>query len=312
MLETKQLKIFRAVVDSGGFTRAGQRLGLSQPAISQQVRALEKMLGVELLLRSGNGVRPTPAGEIFLECARQVLDKLDEVTRFLGDHGDGTAGILRLGAPEPACIYLVPQLLLSARTQMAATEIRVTSGQPADTLRALGDGTLDIGLVPLPVSVSQLRVTEVARDELVAVVPPTHPWATRRRVPAAAFEGEPLILYDRRSPITEKTLRFLLDEGVFPRVAVEIEHIEAIKEMVLAGLGIAVLPWWSVRREVGQGWLASAHLGRHGLVRAWGLVYPEQRMPAVRLRAFVRLCEDVLRPMVAPPESAPMPVSAVN
>lgn len=300
MLETKQLKIFRAVVETGGFTRAGQRLGLSQPAVSQQIRALERLVGVELLLRTGGSVRPTPAGEIFLECARHVLDKLDEVTRFLGDHGDGTAGILRLGAPEPACTYLLPPLLLAARDHMAATEIRVTSGQPEESLRALHDGSLDILLQPLPLAAPQLRISEVARDELVAVVLPSHPWAARRRVAAADFENEPLVLYDRRSPITERTLRFLLDEGVFPRVTVEIAHLEAVKQMVLAGLGIAVLPWWSVRREVECGWLASVQLGRHGLARAWGLIYPENRMPAVRLRAFVRLCDEVLRPLMTP------------
>ncbi len=310
MLETKQLNIFRAVVETGGFTRAGQRLGLSQPAVSQQIRALERAVGVELLLRTAGAVRPTPAGEIFLECARHVLDKLDEVTRFLGDHGDGTAGILRLGAPEPACTYLLPPLLLGARAQMAATEIRVTSGQPEECLRALADGSLDILLQPLPLAAPQLRITEVGRDELMAVVPPSHAWAKRRRVMASDFDGETLVLYDRRSPITDRTLRFLLDEGVFPRVSVEIAHLEAVKQMVLAGLGIAVLPWWSVRREVEHGWLASVHLGRSGLVRAWGLVYPENRMPAVRLRAVLRLCGDVLRPLLAPPEPTSLAASS--
>lgn len=310
MLETKQLKIFRAVVETGGFTRAGQRLGLSQPAISQQIRALEQALGVALLLRGSGPVRPTPSGEIFLECARHVLDKLDEVTRCLGDHGDGTAGVLRLGAPEPACTYLIPPLLIAAREHMTATEIRVTSCQFEDSIDALNAGTLDIVLQPQPAASPLLRMSEVGRDELMAVVLPSHAWASRRRVVAADFEREPLVLYDRRSPITDRTLRFLLDEGVFPRVTAEIAHLEAVKQMVLSGLGIAVLPWWSVRREVEGGYLVSVQLGRQGLVRAWGLIYPENRMPTVRLRAFVRLCDEVFRPIMTPP--APIELAATR
>ena len=300
MLETKQLKILLTVVEAGGFTRAGQRLGLSQPAISQQVRLLERNLGVELLLRGGGTVRPTPAGEVLIECARQVLDRLDDVTRFIGDNSDGAAGVLRLGAPEPACIHLVPHLLVAARTQMPRTEIRITSGQPEETLRAVQDGALDIALLPLPVSAPQLRIAEVGRDELVAAVLPSHPWADQRRITATAFADEPLVLYDRRSPITERTLRFLLDEGVFPKVSVEIHHLEAVKQMVIVGLGVAVLPWWSIRREVELGLLRSIRLGRHGLTRSWGLVHPERQMPAMRLRAFGRLCDEVLPPLLAP------------
>jgi DNA-binding transcriptional LysR family regulator len=300
MIETKQLLIFRAVVDAQGFTKAGHRLGLSQPAISQQIRALERTVGVELLLRMGTVVRPTPAGEILLDCARQVLDKLDDITRVLGDHGDGSIGVIRLGAPEPACIYLLPSLIIAAKQEMSTTEVRTTSGQPIETLQSLGEGRLDMALLPLPVEAPHLRITEVGRDELVAVVLPGHPWTEQRRVKASDFNDEPIVLYDRRSPITERTLRFLLEGGVFPKVAAEIQHLEAVKQMVLVGVGVAVLPWWSVRREVQHGLLASVQLGNGGIQRSWGVVYPEQRIPAVRLRAFIRLCTAVLPPLMAP------------
>lgn len=93
MLETKQLRIFKTVVEVGGFTRASQRLNLSQPAVSQHVRALEKELGVPLLPRVGKATRLTPAGEVLLQCATQVLDKLDEVQRVLAHDGEGRATI---------------------------------------------------------------------------------------------------------------------------------------------------------------------------------------------------------------------------
>src|SRR5213594_27134 len=176
MLETKQLRIFKTVVEVGGFTRAGQRLNLSQPAISQHVRALEKELGVPLLLRVGKATRLTPAGEVLLQCATQVLDKLEEVQRVLAEDGDGRATIVRLGTPEPACVHLVPPLLVEIKRRLPKIDVRITSGHTG--------GEIDLGLLPLPVEPKRMRITELGRDELVAAVPPDHRWVARRRVQA--------------------------------------------------------------------------------------------------------------------------------
>ena len=237
MLETKQLRIFKTVVEVGGFTRAGQRLNLSQPAISQHVRALEKELGVPLLLRIGKATRLTPAGEVLLQCATQVLDKLEEVQRVLAEDGDGRATIVRLGTPEPACVHLVPPLLVEIKRRLPKIDVRITSGHTGATLARLIGGEIDLGLLPLPVEPKRMRITELGRDELVAAVPPDHRWVARRRVQVRDFQDEPVIIYDRQSQITELTLGFLLAEGVFPRVVAEIEHLEAVKEMVQRRLG---------------------------------------------------------------------------
>src|SRR5882724_4458347 len=127
MLETKQLRIFKTIVDLGSFTRAGEHLGLSQSAVSQQVRTLEDAVGVPLLLRAGKGARPTHAGELLLHCARQVLAKLDEIERLLGEQGEGHVGVLRVCAPEPACAYLMPPVLAALRTRFPRIEVRVAN-----------------------------------------------------------------------------------------------------------------------------------------------------------------------------------------
>ena len=300
MLETKQLRTFKTVVEVGGFTRAGQRLNLSQPAISQHVRALEKELGVPLLLRIGKATRLTPAGEVLLQCATQVLDKLEEVQRVLAEDGDGRATIVRLGTPEPACVHLVPPLLVEIKRRLPKIDVRITSGHTGATLARLIGGEIDLGLLPLPVEPERMRITELGRDELVAAVPPDHRWVARRRVQARDFQDEPVILYERQSQITELTLGFLLAEGVFPRVAAEIEHLEAVKEMVQRRLGVAVVPAWAVRREVAAGVLAVVALGRTSLVRSWGLIYPEKRQLPPMFRSLVRLCGDLLPPLLSP------------
>jgi DNA-binding transcriptional LysR family regulator len=126
------------------------------------------------------------------------------------------------------------------------------------------------------------------------VVPADHPWCGRRRLMPEDLAEQPLVLYERQSRATDLILRALLADGVFARIAMEIDHLGAAKEMVQAGLGISVLPEWAVREEVAAGRLAALSLGKTGLWRTWGLACPEHPSSPLSLRALVRLCLDRL------------------
>ena len=294
MLETKQLRIFKTIVEVGSFTAAGEHLSLSQPAISQQVRALEERLGVRLLVRTGRSTRPTPAGEVLLQCARQVLDKIEEVQRVLGEHGNGKAGVVRIGTPEPASNYLLPPVLAELKRLLPKVDVRVISGHPPVSLARLHAGDVDVAFLPLPVEGDRLRIADVGTDELITIVPPGHPWIDRGCVTARDFEHQPLILYDRESPITVRTLAFLLDEGVFPRVAVEIDHLEALKDLVRAGVGVGVVPRWSALRELAAGALVAIGFASGRMARTWGLVHIDGHQRSRTTRTFMQLCREVL------------------
>lgn len=294
MLETRQLLIFKTIVEVGSFTRAGVRLGLSQPAISQHVRALEEAAGLPLLVRLGKSARPTPVGEVLLQYARHVLGKVEEAERALVDAGEGRAGVLRIGAGGAACQHLLPAVLREFRSRFPKVDLHIRSGHTELTLGRVLAGDIDLGLVTLPLRAPQVRVTEVGRDELVVIVPPDHPWAAKRRVPAAELAGKPLVLYERQSQATDLIMRALLEEGVFPRVTMEIDHLEAVKEMVRAGFGLAIVPEWAVRRESAAGALGTVSLGKTGLWRTWGLACLDQALPSPALRALVRLCVERL------------------
>jgi len=294
MLETKQLKIFKTIVEVGSFTRAGARLNLSQPAISQHIRALEEHLGVPVLLRVGKRARPTPAGEVLLHCAEQVLDKIEDAERLLAEQGVGGGGVLRIGGADAACQDLLPPVLKEFLGQFPRVHLELAGGHTTTTLGRVLAGELDLGLVTLPVETDRIRVTEVGRDELVAVVCPDHAWAERRRVPAADFADQPIILYDRESRMTETLLQFLLEEGVFPRVTIEVDQVAVVKELVRLGLGVAVLPAWSVRPEVEHGVVRAITLGAQGLTRAWCLATLDNGAQPASLKALVRLCVEHL------------------
>src|SRR4051812_35590874 len=128
MIETKQLKIFKTIVDVGSFTRAGARLNLSQPAISQHIRALEEHLGVPVLLRVGKRARPTPAGEVLLHCAEQVLDKIEDAERLLAEQGMGGGGMIRIGGGDAACQHLLPSVLKEFAELFPRVQLQIASG----------------------------------------------------------------------------------------------------------------------------------------------------------------------------------------
>ena len=294
MLETKQLRIFKTIVEVGSFTGAGEQLDLSQPAISQQVRALEDQVGVPLLVRTARSTRPTPAGEVLLQFARQVLEKLEQVERVLAEHGDGRGGVVRIGTPEPACNHLLPPIVAELKRRTPKADVRVVSGHPPATLARLHGGEVDVALLPLPADSERLRIAEVGHDELIAIVPPVHSWAGRVRVSARDFENEPIILYDRQSPITERTLACLLDEGVFPRVAAEIDHLEALKNLVRMGVGVSVVPRWSALRELAAGALSAVSVASPRMPRLWGVCYLDGQQQSAPIRALLEVCAESL------------------
>ena len=307
-LDAKLLRAFVTIVDLRSFTRAGRQLGLSQSAISQQIAAQERTLGVKLLVRAGKGVRPTPAGEILLHYGRQILQKIDEAQRVLTAYEATGSGVLRIGAGGAACEHLLPRVLQSFHDAFPRVELRVLSGPSRLTIEHLLEGELDVGMLTLPVTEGKLRVLELARDELVVIASPSHAWAAARRIEPRELAEQPLLIYERRSSTFQIVQRLLLEAGVFPHIVMELDHLGAVASMVRAGLGLAIVPRWAVEADLSAGRLAGLSIGKHGLYRAWGLgLRAEDHQPRT-LRAFARLCLESLPALLtsdAPSRAAP-------
>jgi DNA-binding transcriptional LysR family regulator len=297
-IDAKLLRTFVTIVDLRSFTRAGRRLGLSQSAISQQIGAQEKQLGVKLLVRAGKGVRPSAAGEILLQYARQILQKVDEAQRVLTAYDATGSGVLRIGAGGAACEHLLPAVLKEFNAQFPRVELRVESGRSRLTTERLLDGTLDVGMLTMPLTEPKLRLFELARDELVLIAAPGHEWAAQRRIEPADLAERPLLVYERRSSTFQIIERMLLEAGVFPRMVMEMDHLGAVAAMVRAGLGLAIVPRWAVLGDVNAGRLLALSIGRNGLHRAWALALRAEDHQPQTQRAFVRLCLERLPPVL--------------
>lgn len=239
-LNPDHLEAFARVAALGSFSAAAAHLHLTQPAVSLQVRQLERRLGVRLLDRVGRRATPTPAGEELLRHGALIDAAIAAAIDAMAAHVTGAAGRVRLGTGATACIYLLPPALRDLRARLPSLEIAVTTGNTPEILRAVEDNLLDAALVTLPAPGRMFAVTPVVDDPFVALFPAGgNPPASA--TPALLAE-RPLVLFEAGARTRSLVDAWFLAGGLSPKPMMELGSVEAIKEMVGAGLGCAVLP----------------------------------------------------------------------
>jgi len=244
----RQLMTFLAAVDSGSITAAAKSLHLTQPAASQQLRDLERALGVRLLDRAKGRIIPTRAGEAILAAARRAQSAADDIVAAAAQARDGETGRLRVGTGATACIYLLPDILARVKRRMPRLEVTVATGNTSDIVDRLEAGALDIALVTLPIRASRaLMKTPFAVDPLLALVPRSLAPATSA-VGAAQLGELPLILYEAGSNTRTIVDAWFRRAGVAARPIMELGSVEAIKLLVESGLGASILPNLSLKK----------------------------------------------------------------
>ncbi|TPG57380.1 LysR family transcriptional regulator [Roseomonas nepalensis] len=239
----RQLRTFLSVVQTGGVTAAAQMLGLTQPAASQQLRELERAMGVRLLERVSGRSVPTAAGRALIEPARRAQAAVEDARAVTAAHRQGEVGRVRLGTGATACIHLLPRVLDRLHDQMPGLEVIIATGNTRDILQRVEEGDLDVALVTLPAALGRsLTSTRITTDPLVALLPESMMFPGRPSLTAADLERLPLILYE-----AEANTRVIIDAwfrraGLIPRPIMELGSVEAIKVLVAGGRGCSVLP----------------------------------------------------------------------
>jgi DNA-binding transcriptional LysR family regulator len=245
----RQLRTFATAMEIGSLTQAARALHLTQPAVSQQLRELERALGVRLLERANGRVVPTAAGSAILGPVRRAQAAVAEIAAVALACRSGEAGRVRLGTGATACIYLLPRILAAARRRMPGLEIIVETGNTPDILRRVEQGTLDAGLVTLPSALNRALVrVKLRRDELVALMPAAT--ALDGAITPAQLAAQPLILYERGGDTRGIVDAWFRSGGVTPRPIMELGSVEAIKVLVGSGLGASVLPRLALEQAV--------------------------------------------------------------
>ena len=271
------LRIFYTVAQRRSITAAAGDLLLSQPAVSLQLKALEKELGVSLFERGGRKLRLTQAGEVLYRSAVSILHAKDEAERAITELRDGTKGRLILGAGTTGGMYVLPRIVQAYKGSWPETEIVFHIGTTDQILEKLLQNVLDMGMAGGPIEDRRFVVEPICTDELVLIAAPSHPIASLGKVTLKDLGGVPFVVPETGSRTRQLVERKLREAGVPLKIAMQLPGTEGVKKAVEAGLGIGMVSRYAVETECLAGVLRLVPLDGWRLTRTMHLVYRSQK-----------------------------------
>ncbi len=286
-LNLHHLRVFSAVAEHRGFSRAAAGLHISQPAVSKAVRLLEREAGVPLIERAGRASRLTAAGERLAARARELFGVEAVAEEELRALRGLEAGSLRVGASTTIATYLLPPILARFHDAHPAIALRVTSANTRAITRALLERRLDVALVEGPVEHPRIARRRWQSDELVVIAPPGHRLASRRGVAVGELAAQRFVVREPGSGTREVAERALSRHGVHPAIALQLGSTEAVKQAVAAGLGLAIVSRYAAEDQLALGRIARVKLRGVALNRALTELRLEGRTPSAPAAAFV-------------------------
>ncbi|WP_406457780.1 LysR substrate-binding domain-containing protein [Streptomyces sp. NBC_00876] len=289
-MQFQQLTYFVAVAEARHFTRAAEEVHVSQPSLSQQIRALENELGAELFSRARGNITLTDAGEALLPLARRILADADTARHEVQELAQLRRGRVRLGATPSLCTGLLPDVLRAFHDLHPGIQLLIEEGGSHDLVRELARGTLDLALVvlPLPAASPALTTVELLQEDLVVVSSAAAPRPGRGgRVRISDLQGEPLVMFRHGYDLRELTVAACRAEGFEPSFTVEGGEMDAVLGFVRAGLGVAVVPSMVADRAGHD--LRTTPLARPGLRRTIALAHRSDVAPPRAARELQRV-----------------------
>jgi DNA-binding transcriptional LysR family regulator len=319
-MNTTMLKVFVTVAEEGGFSRAADRLGLTQPAVSISVRSLEEELGVPLFDRSPGRCRLTSHGARLLEPAREILDaeeRLRAAARGLQEEPEGSLEVVASNIPGE---YLLPRLIRGFRSVHPQVEVKVTVTDSREALKGLREGAYELGFIGEEPKGPGWNAVAVGPDRLVLVAAPGHPLAGRVMSGAGRLKGEYFVLREEGSATRALMLSSLKEAGLdrrHMRVAAELGSTSAVLEAVQAGVGLSMLSLWSAEQHLAAGELVPLQVKGLKAEREFLMVHRKDRHLSRSAQAFYRyasasrdaLEKELLRAMGTPTPRRPRRVT---
>jgi DNA-binding transcriptional LysR family regulator len=265
------LTTFLEVAKQKSFSRAAEKLHLTQPSISAQIRSLETFLGQRLLDRGGGKVTLTVAGKVFQPFAEQALSQLKHIQYTLADLERMPRGTLTVSANDSTALYVLPQLIARFKKQHPRVSLSFVRAERTKTMELVLDREVELGIVSLPVKDPRLHIEVIHEDKLVLVVPQAHPLTELESVKLADTTKYGLLL-PKQGRRRESFDSLFEQNKVVPRIAMELDSSELLKRLILAGIGIGFLPRVNVLEEIQQGLVQAIDIEGVALPRNLALI----------------------------------------
>ncbi len=276
----QQLEILLAVIEAGSITRAAGNLFLSQPSLTKQIKNLEEAAGARLVNRSVTGISLTPEGQIIYDYARRMMrlreDAKDRVMRLKGQE----SGHIYVSASTIPATYILPNLLSELKKMYPALQVHLQMHDSEETLQAVLNDQAEMGFIGKEPANKKLIGMRLWKDTLVVAVPVSHPLARQKSLRLAELTKVPFVIRERGSGTRDLIEACLQKQpGMnlsFFNVTCEMGSSEAVKEAILAGLGVSILSSLAMRREMSQGLLAALTVSNYPMERYFYLIYKKQ------------------------------------
>ena len=293
-MEVRQLQIFRILAEELNFTRTAERVHTVQSNVTTQIKALEEELRTPLFDRLGRRVTLTEAGRRFLPFAGQALTAMEEGQRAI-QVGAAPSGPLRIGAAESVLTYRLPQVLRAYRRRFPHVELIFSPYFSTTVCEKLENGKFDMAILmsdgkPHP----NLKSIRLRTERVFLLSDPTHPLASLRTVKPADIEGQMLLLTEAGCSYREKFDRALALQNIRPGNVTEFSSVEAIKQCVIAGMGLALLPAIVVSRELRQHQIKALHWAGPSLDIATQVLWHKDKWVSPAMAAFQELMQEKL------------------
>lgn len=296
LVDLLHYKLFRDIAQTGSMSRGADLNEISQSAASQHVQELEKHLDVELFDRTRRPLRLTEAGRLYNDFCRDVLRRREELDISLGQLKQAVVGTVRVAAIYSVGLTEMSRLeeMFAARFPHASLEVQYL--RPERVYEAIRADRADIGLVSYPHSAKDMAVIAWRQEEMAVAAAPAHPIAQLACVRPEDLEGVDFIAFDAELPIRREVDRWLKERGVGVEVAMQFDSIPMIKEALLLGSSVSILPSRMLQAEIEQARLCAIPLAAPGLVRPLGIIRLKKKRLSRAMQAFLDLLQESSQP----------------
>ncbi|MBE7517567.1 MAG: LysR family transcriptional regulator [Chloracidobacterium sp.] len=287
------LKVFCDLVDLESFSLAAERNFITQSAVSQQIRALEKKFNKRLLerVRGRREVKLTGAGEVFYRESKKVLAAYGEMQENMRGAVGRIGGTVRVATIYSVGLYELPAKVREFMTKYPAAKIDLEYLRTTKVVRDVLDGKVELGVIAFPEPKRGLTIVPMPENRLVVIAPPGHPLSKRKELKVTDLSGEDLVHFQRDMPTRKMMERTFKQNGIEVRKVAEFDNIETIKRAVEAGFGLAVVPEPSVIEEQRNNALAVIRLAEDYWKRSVGVIHRSDKSLSLAAKKFIKLLE---------------------
>lgn len=285
------MRLFRDIAQSRSVSRGAQLNKVSQSAASQHLQELERSFGIELVDRSTRPIRITPAGQAYLEFCREVLRKKTEFETELDELKRSTSGEVRVASIYSVGLSKMNRIEEEFRKRYRDAQLKVEYLRPEKVYEAVREERAEIGLVSYPLANREILAAPWRKEKMVLAMPPGHGLANWKRVTPARLDGVAFVGFDEDLPIRKDIDAYLKENGAEVKVVMHFDNLQMIKEAVILGRGVSIVPYPVVEKEVEEGRVEVAELSP-SLTRPLGIIYRRNAKMSRAVRAFLEMLQE--------------------